>query len=95
MSQNIYVISDLHLGGKPGFQMCSPKGQALLSSFVLTNPGDLAHSGTLTVGPSINSPRSAESIPFWISAFSQAWSHEIADRTFVNRTISRWRLQQR
>ena len=28
-------------------------------------------------------------------AFSQAWSHEIADRTFVNRTISRWRLQQR
>ena len=28
-------------------------------------------------------------------AFSQAWSREIPDRTFLNRTISRWRLQQR
>lgn len=34
MSQDVYVISDLHLGGEPGFQICSPAGQALLADFV-------------------------------------------------------------
>ena len=28
-------------------------------------------------------------------AFSQAWSREVPDRAFLDRTISRWRLQQR
>lgn len=34
MSRQVFVISDLHLGGEPGFQMCSPDGQALLAQFV-------------------------------------------------------------
>ena len=33
MSEQIFVISDLHLGGKPGFQMCGPEGQRLLAGF--------------------------------------------------------------
>lgn len=32
--QSIFVISDLHLGGKPGFQMCSPRGRDNLSTFI-------------------------------------------------------------
>lgn len=32
--QSIFVISDLHLGGKPGFQMCSPQGRDNLSAFI-------------------------------------------------------------
>lgn len=33
MSEQIFVISDLHLGGEPGFQMCGPAGQRLLAGF--------------------------------------------------------------
>ncbi len=48
MSQQIFVISDLHLGGEPGFQMCGPKGQELLAGFVRwatsqQQPGHDAH----------------------------------------------------
>lgn len=32
--QSIFVISDLHLGGESGFQMCSLQGQALLRDFI-------------------------------------------------------------
>jgi uncharacterized protein len=28
-------------------------------------------------------------------AFSRAWAQEVPDRSFVERTIKRWRLQQR
>ena len=34
MAQQVFVISDLHLGGEPGFQMCGPEGQALLAKFI-------------------------------------------------------------
>lgn len=34
MHRTIFVISDLHLGGKPGFQICSPQGQKRLAEFV-------------------------------------------------------------
>lgn len=34
MQKTIFVISDLHLGGKPGFQMCSPEGQKRLAAFI-------------------------------------------------------------
>lgn len=34
MNRTIFVISDLHLGGKPGFQICSPQGQRLLADFI-------------------------------------------------------------
>jgi UDP-2,3-diacylglucosamine pyrophosphatase LpxH len=34
MAEQVFVISDLHLGGAPGFQMCSPRGQELLAGFV-------------------------------------------------------------
>lgn len=40
MKKNIFVISDLHLGGaaggngKPSFQMCSPSGRARLAKFI-------------------------------------------------------------
>jgi UDP-2,3-diacylglucosamine pyrophosphatase LpxH len=33
MAEQVFVISDLHLGGEPGFQMCSPAGQKLLAGF--------------------------------------------------------------
>ena len=32
--RKLYVISDLHLGGRPGFQMCSPESQARLVRFI-------------------------------------------------------------
>ncbi len=34
MPETIFVISDLHLGGAPGFQICSPEGQKLLAGFI-------------------------------------------------------------
>jgi UDP-2,3-diacylglucosamine pyrophosphatase LpxH len=34
MAEQVFVVSDLHLGGAPGFQMCSPRGQELLAGFV-------------------------------------------------------------
>ncbi|WP_441286182.1 metallophosphoesterase [Sorangium sp. KYC3313] len=34
MTQQVFVISDLHLGGEPGFEMCSPRGQGLLAAFI-------------------------------------------------------------
>lgn len=34
MDKRIFVISDLHLGGKPGFQMCSARGQERLADFI-------------------------------------------------------------
>lgn len=33
MSQNVLVISDLHLGGLDGFEICSPDGQGKLAAF--------------------------------------------------------------
>jgi UDP-2,3-diacylglucosamine pyrophosphatase LpxH len=32
--KTVFVISDLHLGGVPGFQICSPAGQKQLASFI-------------------------------------------------------------
>lgn len=34
MKQRVFVISDLHLGGEPGFEMCSPRGQDLLAKCI-------------------------------------------------------------
>jgi UDP-2,3-diacylglucosamine pyrophosphatase LpxH len=34
MKKSIFVISDLHLGGKPGFQMCSASGRDRLARFI-------------------------------------------------------------
>jgi len=34
MGKSLFVISDLHLGGGPGFQMCSPQGRERLASFI-------------------------------------------------------------
>lgn len=34
MATQVFVISDLHLGGVPGFQMCPPTGRTLLAEFV-------------------------------------------------------------
>ncbi len=34
MSERVFVISDLHLGGEPGFQMVPPAGQACLAAFI-------------------------------------------------------------
>lgn len=34
MEKTIFIISDLHLGGKPGFQICSPAGQQRLAQFI-------------------------------------------------------------
>ena len=34
MSKTIFVISDLHLGGLPGREMCSSRGQGLLAEFI-------------------------------------------------------------
>src|SRR5687767_5544315 len=34
MPRTIYVIYDLHIGGRPGFQICSPAGRALLADFL-------------------------------------------------------------
>ena len=34
MGTTVFVISDLHLGGKPGFDMCPAKGQARLAEFL-------------------------------------------------------------
>jgi UDP-2,3-diacylglucosamine pyrophosphatase LpxH len=34
MPRSVFVISDLHLGGRPGFQICSPAGRALLTDFL-------------------------------------------------------------
>lgn len=34
MNTTLFVISDLHLGGAPGFQMCSPNGRQALAEFV-------------------------------------------------------------
>ena len=34
MGERIFVISDLHIGGEPGFQMVLPSGQARLASFI-------------------------------------------------------------
>ena len=33
MSKDVFVISDIHAGGKPGFQMLSPRGVELLADF--------------------------------------------------------------
>ncbi len=33
MTEQVFVVSDLHLGGEADFQMCGPAGQALLTSF--------------------------------------------------------------
>lgn len=34
MMRSLFVISDLHLGGDIGFQMCSPHGQSRLAEFI-------------------------------------------------------------
>ncbi len=34
MQRSLYIISDLHLGGDDGFQMCPPAGQARLADFI-------------------------------------------------------------
>ncbi len=34
MRKSLFVISDLHLGGGPGFQMCSPVGRDRLAAFI-------------------------------------------------------------
>lgn len=34
MGERLFVISDLHLGGEPGFQMVLPSGQARLAAFI-------------------------------------------------------------
>lgn len=34
MKDSLFVISDLHLGGEPGFQICSPDGQSRLADFI-------------------------------------------------------------
>ena len=34
MSERVFVISDLHLGGEPGFQLVPPAGQASLAAFI-------------------------------------------------------------
>ena len=34
MTRTVLVISDLHLGGGPDFQMCSPDGRALVAEFL-------------------------------------------------------------
>lgn len=34
MSERVFVISDLHQGGEPGFQMVPPAGQACLAAFI-------------------------------------------------------------
>ena len=34
MERTFFVISDLHLGGKPGFQICSDEGQQRLTQFI-------------------------------------------------------------
>lgn len=34
MKRSLYVISDLHIGGKIGFQMCSPSGRTKLAKFI-------------------------------------------------------------
>ena len=34
MHKTLFVISDLHLGGVPGKQMCTPEGQRRLASFI-------------------------------------------------------------
>jgi UDP-2,3-diacylglucosamine pyrophosphatase LpxH len=34
MSRTLFVISDLHIGGREGFQICSPAGRALLADFL-------------------------------------------------------------
>lgn len=34
MPRQVFIISDLHLGGSPGFQMCNPAGQARLAAYV-------------------------------------------------------------
>ncbi|WP_437729254.1 metallophosphoesterase [Sorangium sp. So ce861] len=39
MAQQVFVISDLHLGGEPGFEMCSPRGQHLLAAFIRSVTG--------------------------------------------------------
>ena len=45
MQSELYVISDLHLGGMPagdggrGFQICPPATQAMLAAFVDTLSG--------------------------------------------------------
>src|SRR5215510_8756010 len=33
-SRQLFVIPDLHLGGKPGFQICSPKGRERVADFL-------------------------------------------------------------
>lgn len=35
MKRTLYVISDLHLGGTEGYQMCGAAGQVRLAEFVL------------------------------------------------------------
>ena len=34
MSKSLFVISDLHMGGAEGFQMCSPAGRERLAAFI-------------------------------------------------------------
>lgn len=34
MKNSLFVISDLHLGGEPGFQICSTEGQTRLADFI-------------------------------------------------------------
>jgi UDP-2,3-diacylglucosamine pyrophosphatase LpxH len=34
MPRTLFVISDLHIGGRPGFQICSPAGRDLLADFL-------------------------------------------------------------
>jgi len=42
--ESLFVISDLHLGGDTGFQICTARGRMRLASFIRGLPGQLAPS---------------------------------------------------
>jgi UDP-2,3-diacylglucosamine pyrophosphatase LpxH len=42
--ESLFVISDLHLGGDTGFQICTERGRRRLASFIRSLPGQLAPS---------------------------------------------------
>jgi UDP-2,3-diacylglucosamine pyrophosphatase LpxH len=42
--ESLFVISDLHLGGDTGFQMCTARGRRRLASFIRSLPSHLAPS---------------------------------------------------
>ena len=42
--ETLFVISDLHLGGDTGFQICTARGRRRLAAFIRSIPGQLAPS---------------------------------------------------